>query len=123
MTPEMHTWITLGVTIAIFILGLVLVPMLKNLVNQRFGEFEEKFHDLETTAHSGIIDAVHDLKGNFHDHNTDAFAHPNLSIFGELKAHLKEVKDEIQEMRLSVEARLTAARKVATARDVKRRKA
>ena len=121
MSPSTAAWISLGSTIVIFLLGLALIPTLRNLVNGRIGEFEERFSKLEETAHQGIANALADLKDTFHEHNSDAFAHANLVVFAELKTKLEEVRKEIVELRVSLEARMAQAKQTATSRFRKRK--
>jgi uncharacterized membrane protein YhiD involved in acid resistance len=90
------------VALLVVVIGLIIVPRVRNTISDQMAVFDEKFTKLEETAHADIVRALDELKQDFHRHNTDDHAHPNLAVFSKLETKLEEVRAELVELRMEI---------------------
>ena len=103
------TWHDVGALVSAAVAAIVLVialfrlPRVQDLVGQKFGEFEEKFLELESTAHAGILKAIGEIKDEQKFHRADANAHPNLFAVSQLVSKMEDVRLALMGLRSILE--------------------
>lgn len=80
----------------VVLMGLIVVPKVKNLITDKLQEFEARFTDFEKEAHTTITTAIGEIKAEQKAHRADQDAHSNLSRFARIEAKLNDVHIAIQ---------------------------
>lgn len=105
--PQTVLWTdyaTMLTPLVLFIMGLMAKPLLENTVNAKLSEVEARFVQMEKDAHGDIIKSIERSTSDFHSHNADQFAHPNLSAAERTSEKLSELAREIALLRGEVGA-------------------
>ena len=94
--------ITIFTPIVLFLMGLLAKPLLENTVNSKIEEIEERFSKMEKDAHGEIVKSIEKSQEEYAKHNSNEFAHPNLSIFDKLSEKIDRLAIELEALRIAV---------------------
>jgi hypothetical protein len=107
VAPGAATWpqyVGMLTPLVLFLMGWAVRPMLTNIVDEKVEQVKAAFFAMEKEAHGDIIKVIAKSQEDFSRHNTDPFAHPNLSAYEKLTETMRAFGEDLAALREEVSA-------------------